>query len=118
MGRHVAFVEQGTDTESDLRVVDVVGLGRTPFRDRWRGPDATDRAVIAAALARTGLTELTDRYWKSLSGGERQRTHVARAMAQRSWSPCTTCPWPPATATGYSSCTKGSWSPPDRPRTS
>ncbi|MER7404829.1 ABC transporter ATP-binding protein [Streptomyces sp. NPDC000070] len=47
IARHVTFVEQATDTDSDLRVADVVGLGRTPFRDRWRGPDATDRAVIA-----------------------------------------------------------------------
>ncbi|GGV83635.1 MULTISPECIES: ABC transporter ATP-binding protein [Streptomyces] len=85
IARHVAFVEQATDTDSDLRVADVVGLGRTPFRDRWRGPDATDRAVIAAALARLGLTELASRHWKSLSGGERQRTHIARALAQRPW---------------------------------
>ncbi|MFF8102393.1 ABC transporter ATP-binding protein [Streptomyces sp. NPDC016640] len=85
IARHVAFVEQATDTDSDLRVADVVGLGRTPFRDRWRGPDATDRAVVTAALARTGLTELADRHWKSLSGGERQRTHIARALAQRPW---------------------------------
>ncbi|MGW0336999.1 ABC transporter ATP-binding protein [Streptomyces sp. NPDC003011] len=85
IAQHVAFVDQATDTDSDLRVADVVGLGRTPFRDRWRGPDATDRAVIAAALARTGLTELAGRDWKSLSGGERQRAHIARALAQRPW---------------------------------
>ncbi|MER7775918.1 ABC transporter ATP-binding protein [Streptomyces sp. NPDC096191] len=81
----VAFVEQASDTDTDLRVADVVGLGRTPFRDRWRGHDATDRAVVDAALARLGLTDLADRHWKSLSGGERQRVHIARALAQRPW---------------------------------
>lgn len=60
-----------------------MGLGRTPFRDRWRGPDATDRAVVAAALERVGLTALADRSWKALSGGERQRAHIARALAQQ-----------------------------------
>ncbi|MEU3191556.1 ABC transporter ATP-binding protein [Streptomyces sp. NPDC006992] len=85
LARHVAFVEQAADTDTDLRVADVVGLGRTPFRDRWGGPDATDRAVVAAALARLELTGLADRHWKSLSGGERQRTHIARALAQRPW---------------------------------
>ncbi|MEV8393494.1 MULTISPECIES: ABC transporter ATP-binding protein [unclassified Streptomyces] len=85
IARHVAFVEQSTDTDSDLCVADVVELGRTPFRHRWRGPDATDRAVVAAALARLGLTELATRTWTSLSGGERQRAHIARALAQRPW---------------------------------
>ncbi|WP_314612567.1 ABC transporter ATP-binding protein [Streptomyces stackebrandtii] len=82
IARHVAFVAQDSGADSDLRVGDVVGLGRTPFRDRWRGPDATDRAVVAAALERLGLTALADRSWKALSGGERQRAHIARALAQ------------------------------------
>ncbi|MFJ6383572.1 ABC transporter ATP-binding protein [Kitasatospora sp. NPDC092039] len=79
----VAFVEQDSGVDSDLRVADVVGLGRTPFRDRWSGPDATDRAVVAAALERVGLTALADRPWKALSGGERRRAHIARALAQQ-----------------------------------
>ncbi|MER7948855.1 ABC transporter ATP-binding protein [Streptomyces sp. NPDC096079] len=83
IARHVAFVDQDARADSDLRVDDVVGLGRTPYRDRWRGPDATDRAVVAAALQRLGLTALADRPWKTLSGGERQRAHIARAFAQQ-----------------------------------
>ncbi|MFD6968680.1 ABC transporter ATP-binding protein [Streptomyces sp. NPDC059949] len=83
IARRIAFVEQDSGLDADLRVADVVGLGRTPFRDRWRGPDATDRAVVAAALERVGLTGLAGRSWKSLSGGERQRTHIARALAQQ-----------------------------------
>ncbi|WP_031153129.1 ABC transporter ATP-binding protein [Streptomyces xanthophaeus] len=83
IARSIAFVEQDAGADSDLRVADVVGLGRTPFRDRWRGPDATDRAVVAAALDRVGLTALADRSWRALSGGERQRAHIARALAQQ-----------------------------------
>ncbi|MEV6396988.1 ABC transporter ATP-binding protein [Streptomyces sp. NPDC051907] len=83
IARRVAFVEQAADTDSDLRVADVVGLGRIPFRDRWRGPDAADRAVVEDALATLGLTALAHREWKALSGGERQRAHIARALAQQ-----------------------------------
>jgi iron complex transport system ATP-binding protein len=83
IARQIAFVEQDSGLDTDLRVADVVGLGRTPFRDRWRGPDATDRAVIAAALDRVGLAALAGRSWKALSGGERQRAHIARALAQQ-----------------------------------
>ncbi|MGY5128299.1 ABC transporter ATP-binding protein [Streptomyces nigrescens] len=85
LAQHVAFVEQASDADSDLRVADVVALGRTPFRDRWRGLDRTDRAVIDAALARVGLTDLRARAWQTLSGGERQRAHIARALAQQPW---------------------------------
>ncbi|MET8764492.1 ABC transporter ATP-binding protein [Lentzea sp. NPDC004782] len=81
--RRLAFVEQAADTDSDLRVADVVMLGRTAYRSRWRGPDANDRAIVAAALDRLDLGGLADRPWKQLSGGERQRTHLARALAQQ-----------------------------------
>ncbi|MGK5545975.1 ABC transporter ATP-binding protein [Streptomyces sp. URMC 127] len=86
IARHAAFVQQDAGADSDLKVADVVGLGRTPFRDRWRGPDATDRAVVAAALERVGLGALAGRSWKALSGGERQRAHIARALAQQPYA--------------------------------
>ncbi|MBP2586905.1 iron complex transport system ATP-binding protein [Streptomyces sp. PvR006] len=86
IARHAAFVAQDSGADSDLRVADVVGLGRTPFRDRWRGADAVDRAVIAAALEVVGLTAFAGRSWKALSGGERQRAHIARALAQQPYA--------------------------------
>jgi iron complex transport system ATP-binding protein len=86
VAQHVAFVEQATETDSDLRVTDVVALGRTPFRSGWRAQDQTDRAIVDAALDRLELTELRDRHWKTLSGGERQRAHIARALAQQPWA--------------------------------
>ncbi|MDT0345725.1 ABC transporter ATP-binding protein [Streptomyces litchfieldiae] len=85
IARRVAFVEQTPEAESDLRVDQVVALGRTPFRDRWRGLTATDDAIIDAALERLDLGELRTRPWRTLSGGERQRAHLARALAQRPW---------------------------------
>jgi iron complex transport system ATP-binding protein len=81
--RKMAFVEQTADTDSDLRVSQVAMLGRTAHQSRWRGPDATDQEIVAAALDRLDLVDLADRPWKQLSGGERQRTHLARALAQR-----------------------------------
>ncbi|MDT7784954.1 MAG: iron complex transport system ATP-binding protein [Pseudonocardiales bacterium] len=81
--RKLAFVEQTADTDSDLRVAEVAMLGRTAHRSRWRGPDATDHEIVAAALDRLDLSALADRPWKQLSGGERQRTHLARALAQQ-----------------------------------
>ncbi|UCM91548.1 ABC transporter ATP-binding protein [Streptomyces marincola] len=86
IARHVGFVEQAAEAGSDLRVAEVVALGRTPFRDRWRGLSPADHAIVDAALARMDLSGLRSRAWRTLSGGERQRAHLARALAQRPWA--------------------------------
>ncbi|GAA2778631.1 ABC transporter ATP-binding protein [Crossiella cryophila] len=86
IAQHLAFVEQAGDTDSDLRVAEVVALGRTPFRPGWRAPGGNDHAIVEAALERLDLTELRDRHWQTLSGGERQRAHIARALAQQPWA--------------------------------
>ncbi|MFI5619838.1 ABC transporter ATP-binding protein [Streptomyces sp. NPDC051567] len=78
----LAFVEQSPATDAGMRVADVVGLGRTPYQGRWRGPGPADREAVARALVRTGLVPLAGRTWRELSGGERQRAHLARALAQ------------------------------------
>jgi iron complex transport system ATP-binding protein len=82
VARRVAVVEQHATTEVDLRVIDVVRLGRIPHRAAW-GPEGTgDREAVALALERTGLQGAEERSWHTLSGGERQRVHIARALAQ------------------------------------
>ncbi|GGS35758.1 ABC transporter ATP-binding protein [Actinokineospora fastidiosa] len=86
VAQRLAFVEQAAESDSDLRVGDVVSLGRTPFRDRWRGLSAADHAIVDAALEHVDLTGLRDRHWNTLSGGERQRAHIGRALAQRPWA--------------------------------
>ena len=82
VARRVAFVEQHATTSANLRVADIVGLGRFPHRSlmsRWTRAD--DRAVDEALL-RAGLQDRRSDRWQSLSGGEKQRTHIARALAQ------------------------------------
>lgn len=83
VARRLAFVEQTGESDVDVRVADVVALGRTPFRDRWRGLSAADHVIVDAALDHLGLAGFRGRYWSTLSGGERQRAHIARALAQR-----------------------------------
>ncbi|MFD6098056.1 ABC transporter ATP-binding protein [Nocardiopsis flavescens] len=82
VARRVAVVEQHANTSTDLRVRDVVALGRIPHRRPWTPVSAADGAAVAAALEATGLTGMADRSWHTLSGGERQRAQIARALAQ------------------------------------
>lgn len=76
-------MEQVTEVVDDLRVGDVVELGRSPHRDRWRAMSRNDKTVVAAAMERAGAAHLADRHWRQISGGERQRTQIARAFAQQ-----------------------------------
>ncbi|WP_181309475.1 ABC transporter ATP-binding protein [Nocardioides campestrisoli] len=79
--RVVAMVEQDARAEFTLSVRQVVALGRIPHESPWAVAGG-DPALVDAALARTGLTELADRSLATLSGGEQQRVQLARALAQ------------------------------------
>jgi iron complex transport system ATP-binding protein len=78
----VAVVGQHAHTDTDIRVSDVVRLGRMPHRGFLGAPHGDDDAAVAAALDQTGLGDQADRFWHTLSGGERQRVQIARALAQ------------------------------------
>ncbi|MBW9117582.1 ABC transporter ATP-binding protein [Rhizobium cauense] len=82
LARRVAFVEQQATTETQLTVLDVVSLGRTPHRGVLSQWGAGDDATVHEALARVGMASRASQLWQTLSGGERQRVHVARALAQ------------------------------------
>ncbi|WP_113703688.1 ABC transporter ATP-binding protein [Nonomuraea lactucae] len=79
--RSVGVLMQEQHTGFEFTVAETVALGRTPhlgFFDRFT---RTDRAAIAEALDRTGLTRYARRRVGELSGGERQRVLLARALA-------------------------------------
>ncbi|WP_312404027.1 ABC transporter ATP-binding protein [Rhizobium sp.] len=82
MAQRVAFVEQHATTNSNLKVIDVVKLGRFPHRSMFSGWSKVDDDAVSEALERAGMVEKRNDRWQSLSGGEKQRAHIARALAQ------------------------------------
>lgn len=66
----------------DLRVTDVVALGRTPYTGFLGGLNATDEEHVRSALEATGIPHLAQRKLHTLSDGERQKTMIAKALAQ------------------------------------
>jgi iron complex transport system ATP-binding protein len=80
--RLVSFVSTEPVTHHNIRVRDVVSLGRFPYTN-WIGTlGEADVEEVEAALEATGLTALADRSIDGISDGERQRTLIARSLAQ------------------------------------
>lgn len=82
LARRVAFVEQHGMTDANMRVRDVVKLGRIPHHSPFSGWTAQDDETVTQALKTVDMLHNSDQGWLSLSGGERQRVHIARALAQ------------------------------------
>lgn len=82
IARICAYLPQQTGTGFEMRVEDVVALGRYPHLGAWGALSKADYDRIHWAIDRVGLTALRQRPLPTLSGGERQRTFLARALAQ------------------------------------
>lgn len=82
IARRCAYLPQQTGTNFDIRVEDVVALGRYPHMGSWGRLARRDYDMVAWALERVGLTPFRQRTLPTLSGGERQRVFIARALAQ------------------------------------
>jgi thiamine transport system ATP-binding protein len=76
--RPVSMVFQENNLFSHLDVAANVGLGRSPALKL----STEDRAAVADALARTGLSGKEKRLPSELSGGERQRVALARVLVR------------------------------------
>ena len=82
IARQCAYLPQQTGTGFEMRVEDVVMLGRYPHASPWGGLTRTDYERVTWALDRVGLSPLRQRILPTLSGGELQRVFLARALAQ------------------------------------
>ena len=80
--RLVSWLDQGAaQSADDLKVVDVVMLGRLPHQTWLSGATEADQAAVERALHETNTEALRDRALGSLSAGERQRALLARLLA-------------------------------------
>jgi iron complex transport system ATP-binding protein len=82
LARRVAAVTQIEEMPFPVTVRELVATGRYAHIGAWRAEGETDRAAVAASLARCDITHLADRSIAQVSGGERQRARIARALAQ------------------------------------
>ena len=75
--RAIGYLPQDATVHWNMRVAEIVALGRHPHATS----PAQDAAAVAHALAATATTALADRPVVTLSGGERARVLLARVLA-------------------------------------
>lgn len=80
--RKIALVGQEQDLPAELRVGELVALGRVPHQPPWSGPEAGEVHAVRRALHQVDLLDAIDRPVDQLSGGERRRVLIARGLAQ------------------------------------
>jgi len=82
LAKKAGFISTEIVRVSNMRVYDLVSLGRYPYTN-WLGriSDADDE-IIAGAITKTGMSRFSDRPVTELSDGERQRAMIAMILAQ------------------------------------
>ncbi|WP_027349775.1 ABC transporter ATP-binding protein [Halotalea alkalilenta] len=82
VARELAILPQMPVAPEGISVRQLVSLGRYPYQNWMQQWSSEDEAMVARALARTGLEALAERPVDSLSGGQRQRAWIAMTLAQ------------------------------------
>lgn len=82
VARRIGLLPQTSTAPDGIRVADLVARGRFPHQSLLRQWSRADADAVAAALAATGVTELSARLVDELSGGQRQRVWIAMVLAQ------------------------------------
>ncbi|WP_245156010.1 heme ABC transporter ATP-binding protein [Nocardioides sp. 503] len=80
LARRRAVLLQHQSLAFGFHVIDVVRMGRSPWRRTDREDD--DDLVVERSLERADVTELAHRLFPTLSGGEQARSSFARVLAQ------------------------------------
>lgn len=82
LAKKLAYVNTQRPRMSNLRVWDVVALGRSPYTG-WGGKISnSDKQRIQKALEDVEMLKFSQRYFNTLSDGESQKVMIARAIAQ------------------------------------
>ena len=82
LARELAMVPQTADLSFDLKVFDVVMMGRYPYLGKLSFEGEVDEEKVRFWMKLTNTLHLAERSIKEISGGERQRVLIARALAQ------------------------------------
>jgi len=82
MAQQIGYISTEVVKVSNMRVRDLVALGRFPHTN-WTGKiTGKDHEVITESINKAGMPGFENRFISELSDGERQRAMIARVLAQ------------------------------------
>ena len=80
VAKRLGLLPQTPTAPEGLTVADLVARGRHPHQSWLRQWSSDDDAVVARALAMTGVSDLAGRPVDTLSGGQRQRVWISMTL--------------------------------------
>lgn len=80
--KKIGVVSQHNHHSFDFSVLDMVLMGRAPYKKLMERDTKKDFDIVYEAIDKVNIRHLIDRSFNSLSGGEQQRVILARALAQ------------------------------------
>lgn len=81
--KQLGVMKQTMQMAFDFKVIDLVLVGRTPYKRPMELDNAQDYKIARDALAAVGLEGYEERSYTNLSGGEQQRVMIARVLSGR-----------------------------------
>jgi iron complex transport system ATP-binding protein len=82
LAQKVGYISTEIVKVSNMRVYDLVALGRFPHTN-WIGKEGLrDHEVIVESLKKTSMSSFAQKFISELSDGERQKAMIARILAQ------------------------------------
>lgn len=82
VAQELSVVSQMSNIQFEFTVMQMVLLGRTPYKKLMEPNHKKDYHIARQSLNKVGLEGFEDRLFSTLSGGEKQRVILARAFAQ------------------------------------
>lgn len=83
LARTVGVVLTERPDVQQMTVMELVGLGRSPYTGFWGRLNDEDVRICREAVGLVGIDNLSDRLVSTLSDGERQKVMIAKALAQQ-----------------------------------
>ncbi len=74
----IAYVNAQKHTADYIKIIELVSLGRFPFKDKLN-----NETIALQCLTEMGIAHLAQKYINEISDGEFQKANIARALAQQ-----------------------------------
>ncbi|KEZ87414.1 ABC transporter [Clostridium sulfidigenes] len=82
LAKTLGVVSQFNNINFDFKVIDIVLMGRAPYKGLLEQDNKTDYDMALKALSQVGMIDFAQKNFSLLSGGEKQRVILARAITQ------------------------------------